>query len=206
MKLTNREKVILPAALLVILIAVFINYVYLPINHEIKNLSLQSLELTTQIQDAVVQEEEITKLKERLATAEQDFEQEHGDILQVWDQPELLAYIENTVDPLCEKTSVDFFDVVSVQTVQAGDINLVIRSNYINLEIIFKKFEEADYYNTITSFNIIQIRQNSLEPSASPYELEVSFNIRFYARNLKTGYPKDYNFVDGAYGKTNLFE
>lgn len=206
MKLTNREKILLPSALLIIAAALFLNFVYLPLSKEVSALKTQALDNDLRIDEEQAKESKIKSLKEKLTTVQKDFEVKHEDFLQVWDQPELISFVEDTISPFCVKKSIDFFDAVSVDAIRAGEINLVFKSDYNSLRKILQKFEEAKYYSTITTMDITGSDTTDPGLSESDQLLQVSLNIRFYAKNLNDTYPKDYDFMAGSYGKTNIFE
>lgn len=203
MKLTNREKILLPLALFIIAVALFINFVYLPLNKEVKSLKGQSEDLRIQLEDLEMKEEAAGLMKEAISVSQNDFDQKFGDILKVWDQPELLNFVETTIDPYCEKKSIDFFDPVSINAIQSGEVNIVFITTYYNLMSIWRKLEEAKYYNNITNFQITKAEDSEEE---SGKKLEVSMNIRFYSQNLDTAFPDKYDFLKRDYGKTEIFD
>lgn len=206
MKLTNREKVILPMALLIIAVALFINFIYLPINKEINALKTQVSDYELQISEISAKQNAIQSLKDNITAAQQNFEKVQKDVMQEWDQPQLMAFIEETISPLCTKKSIDFFDVTPVKAIQAGEVNIVFTTDYISLKRILKKFEDAQYYNNITKFDIHESEATGTDVAVKAKQQEISMNIRFYSKNQSSGYPQKYNFMDGVYGKTNIFE
>jgi hypothetical protein len=203
MKLTEREKILLPAALIIIAAILFINFIYLPLSKEISTLKTQVEENELLISESTAKQNAIKSLEDKLVTARKTSQTEHQDVLQSWDQPELIVFVEDTINSLCEKTSIDFFDVMTAQAVQAGEVNIVFTTDYESLQRIIKKFEDAKYYNTITLFDIHE--PETVAPDGEKL-LEVSLNIRFYSKNLNSSYPVEYSFMDDAYGKTNIFK
>ncbi len=206
MKLTNREKILLPLVLFAVLTTLFINFVYNPLNKEITNLKNQEGELEIQLQEAIAKQAEVNKLKKQIVTLQDDITSNNEDILKIWDQAELLVLIEQNMEALCKKNTIDFFDVVATNALQAGDINVVINTDYNNLQKLFKKLEEAEYFNTITNFSIEKSDTSTSDDSESNKELEVSMNIRFYSFDLEKQFPKNYSFMNGEFGKTEIFE
>jgi hypothetical protein len=206
MKLTNREKILLPLVLFAVIATLFINFVYNPLNREIKNLMLQAEELEIQLQDAIVKQAQVDKLKNQIVLLQDDIKTNNEDILTIWDQAELLILIEKSMTSLCKKEAIDFFDVVATETLQAGDVNVVINTDYYNLQRLFKKLEEADYFNIITNFNIEKPIINTSVNSEGKKELEVSMNIRFYSIDLEQQFPEKYSFMNGKFGKAEIFE
>lgn len=205
MKLTNREKILLPLVLFAVVATLFINFVYNPLNEEIKGLKSQAEELELQLQDAIVKQAQVDKLKDQIVTLQDDVKTNNEDILTIWDQAELLILIEKNMASLCRKETIDFFDVVTTDTLRAGDANVVIKTDYNNLQKLFKKLEEADYFNTITNFSIEKPVTNS-SSNENKKELEVSMNIRFYSIDLEQQFPEKYSFMNGKFGNTDIFE
>jgi uncharacterized membrane-anchored protein YjiN (DUF445 family) len=206
MKLTNREKIILPAALLIIIAALFINFVYLPMDKDIKNLKIQSQDLENQIQDEEMKQKLIVTLQSQIDEANEKLLNSNKDILKVWDQAELLVFVENIIDKYSQKKSIDFFDVVTVDVVQKGEISLVVKTSYDDLLKLLKAFETADYYNNITSLSVKKVAEGMDDTKESSKLLEATMTIRFYSQNLNNKYPEKYDFTIGNYGKENIFE
>lgn len=206
MKLTNREKVLLPASLIIIVVALFINFVYLPLNKEIDALHSQTNDLSYQLLDAENKQRRIAGLKDELTQNKEEFETQYANILQIWDQAELLTFVEDTVGSYSVMKSIDFFDAITADRLQAGEINVVMKTSYDKLAKILHRFENADYYNNITLLNITGPEKNQTETEAESDALEVSMNLRFYSHNQPGPFPEKYDFMDGKYGKDNIFE
>lgn len=205
MKLTKRERIMLPSVLIVILAALFINFVYFPVNKEVKSLQLQSDDLDAQILEAKGKQAQVEMLEKRISDQQKALEENNKDILKIWDQPELLVFMEKNMSSLCKKNTIEFFDPETADTIQTGDVNVTVNTDYDSLQKLWKKLEEAKYFNTITGFTINRASDNTEEGKTSK-ELEVSMNVRFYSQNTQEQYPKKYDFMNGSYGKTNIFE
>jgi hypothetical protein len=206
MKLTNREKIILPVALLIVFAIIFINFVYFPIDKDIKELKIQSEDLDTQNRELVIREKKIVTLQGQIKEAKESLQKNNNDIMKLWDQADLLAFIEDIIDKYAQKTSIDFFDVETVDVVQRGEINLVVKGTYDKLLMMFETFENAGYYNNITKLEIKEAEEDMDDTEENDKMLEADMNISFYSQNLNNGYPKKYGFIQGNYGKANIFE
>lgn len=204
MKLTNREKILLPAALLLIVIALFINFITLPLFKDINKIKTQTQELDTQLAEAKAKQVEVDKLKVEIEKMQANSIENTDGILQIWDQAELLYTIEDIIDPYCKKKSIDFFNIPSIGSVQAGGVSISINTNYDDLKKLLKALEQAKYFNTITLFDVKK-SELGLVADAEEDNLEVSMNLSFYSQNMATEYPETYNFMNGKYGKENLF-
>jgi len=231
MKLSKREKVLLLGALIIIVFAVFITYVYLPLTKKVDKLQMQSDNCTVQLQEAQTREVLIENLEVQLKTIREELKTKHEDIIKLWDQAELLVLIETTIDEFCEKESIDFFDPIEAGSVQAGDISIKINTNYENLQMIMDKLETSKYFNILTSFEITKVESSNYDNDATDTdatdndttdnnndvvfnpsqvnneqkELDVILNIRFFSRNINEDYPKEYDFLNGEFGKENIF-
>lgn len=206
MKLTNRERILIPAALLIIATALFINFIYLPLNNEISALKTTVEENELLINEAETKQGAIRSLEDKLSSLQESIKTEHQDVLQEWDQAELLAFIDDTIDPMCSMQSIDFYDVTSLQAIQAGEVNIVFTADYSSIKEILGTLENAKYYNSITLLDIHEPEKAVADTSDTKKQLEVSMNIRFYSRNLNSNYPQNYSFMNGEYGKTEIFE
>ena len=206
MKLTRREKILLPSVLIIILSAMFINFLYLPLNQKIQELSTQSNELTSQILDAQTKQLEIESLKQQLEDGSNKIKTDYTDIPGIWDQAELLVIIENLMKQLSDQKSIDFYDVTNTNILQTGEITVAFDTNYKDFQTILKKLEASEYFNTVSGFSIKKIVSAYGENADSKNDLEASMDIRFYASSLLSDYPSEYDFMKGKFGKANIFE
>ena len=202
MKLTKREKILLPTVLIIILSALFLNFFYLPIHKNIKELEIQTDSLNQEIQVMEDKSNNLNELKQDIEELSKQIDNDYSDILRIWDQAELLVLVENMVSKLSEQQSIDFFDVTDTSTLQAGVISLSFQTNYKDLKEILHKLENADYFNTISNYSITA--RDLLENE--DYDLDVTMDLRFYSVKLDNEYPDDYGFMKNKYGKNNIFK
>jgi hypothetical protein len=238
MKLTKREKILLLGGLFAVAIAVFVIYVYQPLTKEVDKLQFQSEELTFRLQEVKSKQGQIEELEDKLDTLQKEITAKHSDVFKIWDQAELLVFVEETIDDLCEKESIDFFDVTKTDSIQSGDIALKFKTDYDGLQTIWDRFEKAKYFNTVITFELAKSEEETfIQPTsgisdteaegedsllaantgdtqavdtnntqaANAEELEVTMNLRFYAQNTADPYPEEYDFMNGVYGKDNIF-
>ena len=206
MKLTTRERILLPAVLVIILSALFINFVYLPLNREIQELESKTSEIGLKITEVQAKQADTLKLQEQAEELTDKLETDNPDILVKWDQPKLLVFIESIMTNLSDQKSIDFYDVVPADTLQVGDINLVMETNYENLQKILKKLEKADYFNTIPNYSITEAITYDTTGTKLTNNLAVSMNIRLYAKALQSDDPDEYDFMKGSFGKSDIFQ
>lgn len=206
MKLTTRERILLPAVLVIILSALFINFVYLPLNREIQELETKTGEIGLKITEVQTKQTDTLKLQEQAEELTDKLETDNPDILEKWDQPKLLVFIESIMTNLSDQKSIDFYDVVPADTLQVGDINLVMETNYENLQKILKKLEKADYFNTISNYSITEVVTYDTAGTKLTNNLAVNMNIRLYAKALQSDDPDEYDFMKGSFGKSDIFQ
>ncbi len=206
MKLTTRERILLPAVLVVVLSALFINFVYLPLNREIQELETKTGEIGLKITEVQAKQADTFKLQGQAEELTDKLETDNPDILVKWDQPKLLVFIESIMTNLSDQKSIDFYDVVPADTLQVGDINLVMETNYENLQKILKKLEKADYFNTISNYSITEVVTYDTAGTKLTNNLAVNMNIRLYAKALQSDDPDEYDFMKGSFGKSDIFQ
>lgn len=205
MKLTNREKVLLPLVLIFVLSALFINFVYLPISKELKDLEIQTQDMSNKILEVKAKETELKNLRAQTKDLSAQIEKGNEDILPIWDQAELLAHIEKLIANQADKKSIDFFDVVSLNHLQAGEVDMTFNTNYSNLQNIMSKLSKSKFFNTVPGCKVDKIETGSGEETDLVYDLEVGLKLKFYAMSLQQTYPDKYDFMTGSFGKKDLF-
>ena len=202
-------------ALIVAISAIFVTYVYLPLKKDVTTLQNQSTDLTIQIDDGKNKEKLINELKIEIAKLEEEIIAKQDNILKIWDQPELLNFIENTIGKLGEKKQISFFDAVDVAAIRSGDIEIMVDTNYDDLQKLFKKIETAKYLSTVQSFTISKNdkaagtgneKDDKEKEKEKEKDLKVTMVLRFYSQNQTAEYPEEYEFMDGKYGKKNIYK
>lgn len=206
MKLTKREKILLPSVLIIILSAMFINFVYVPLYQTNQNLSTQSKDLASQILELQTKQEEVEALKQKRDDISKQITADYTDIPGIWDQAVLLAMVESMMDDLSKQKSIDFYDVTYTDVLQAGVVTVVFNTNYNNFQKILRNYEASEYFNSITNLSIKKLASGSEETADTKNDLEVSMDVSFYATTMLSDFPSEYDFMNGKFGKTNIFE
>ncbi len=200
MRLTKRELKLLIGAIYVVAAVLFNIYVYLPLNKEVNNLKIQSSELTEQIQQAEQRQKMVVDLEKQISDLQEEIDTEYEDFLKLWDQPQILVFMESTIGKLGLKKSVDFLEPVDNNGVNICSITMGLKTNNSDLKKLFQNLEKAKYFNTVSSMDITDNEDDSSNP------LEVSFILNFYSQESTTEYPEKYSFTNGKYKKSNIFE
>ncbi len=202
MKLTKRERILLPAVLIIMLSVLFINFVYLPVNKKVTELSKESLRLKQEVEAAQTRAVELKDMKQKISELTEQLKVNNQDLLGLWDQAELLVSVEDMVSRLSEQSSIDFYDTSSINFLQVGVIGVSFQTNNIDLKKILNNLERGKYFNTQSQYSITKLP----EDEKSKYNLMVSMELQFYAMPIDTDFPERYNFMDGKFGKTDMYQ
>ena len=208
MRLNKREKIILIAALFIAIVVLFINFVYFPINEEIKDLQVQSLELSTQVSQAQAKFASIQSLKTQKEQLEKDIDAKNDGIISGWDQPTILYFIEDSISRYAKILSVDMFDPYSIAGITSGEVTYMINVDYNDLTTIWGILENAECYTTVQSFAIEKAANTGVNEKESQKELNAEIILRFYAQST-TDEPmaeESYKFMNGQYGRRNIYK
>ncbi|NLJ41900.1 MAG: hypothetical protein GX352_09910 [Clostridiales bacterium] len=162
MKLTKRERVLLIMVAVVTLAALYYLYYLSPkmeeiatLNQSIGDLEIEIIDLNQQIAQIPVKENELEELKEKAKPVYQRF-------LSGWDEPLLLAGLENLVGNSMVKTSISFSEIEELPHYTRGLVSFSLLSGYDDLMKAIDKLESSLYYNEIRK---ISIRDRSIESS-----------------------------------------
>lgn len=200
MRLTKKEQRLLIGTIFILAAVLFLVYVYFPLNKEINSLKIQSSEISTQIQEAEQRQKLIQELEKQIADLQKDMDTKYDDFFKIWDQPEMLVFMEDIIDNLGLKKSVELLEPVESNGVKTGDLSMNLKTNYNDLLKLFNKLEKAKYFSTVFSVNIVDSEDESSDP------LEVNLILSFYSQESTDTYPKKYSFMNGNYKKSNIFQ
>lgn len=204
MKLTNREKILLPLVLMFLIAAIFINNIFVPINTENSILKTQIKNNKVKILDMQAKEDMNVTLDLQAKALKDKVMQDNKDVLTVWDQAAILASIEDTISDLADKKSIDFYDIVNTSSINAGVVTVVADTNYDNLQIFLEKMEKGKYFNTISRVGVNKLLTTAGQNSNN--EIEVSLDITFYSTTFESTYPDKYDFMNANVGKIDIFK
>ena len=203
MKLTKRERILLLGALIIAVLTIFLNYIYFPLREDVNTLKRQSEELSIQIIEAEQKQALVENLEQQLSKLQEDDETSYKDVMKTWDEPEILVSIEQTLGGLGFSNLIENYGVITGEGYLNGDINLNITATYDKLLVILKKFEEGNYFNTVESM-VVSNKEDLGRDTEK--QLEINLVLRFYALDYMKEYTKDYKFMNGNFGKTNIFK
>ncbi len=224
-KISNREKLLLLVVLVLVAIYFFIDKMYTPITDEVKELRKQSEDLAIQVEDMNNKEELIADLSSQEETLQKEINEVNKDIFVVWDDPELLVYIERVFGEFGEVKSEAFSETLDATGYWTGDVTLSYETNYENLKKIMTEFEKNKYFNTVVTFDISSrsAEQANIDPNTgiitdttldtdnsdevtNDDTLVVNLVLRFYSQETFGKYPDNYDFMKGIFGKENIFK
>jgi len=205
MKLTKRELILLIVVLIAGISFLFFNYVYTPLNNDVKELEEQYNLLLEDEEKAKNLSIKIKALEKELIEIEESTEGVYDGMVELWDQAEILVYIEDLMEDLCDRFTINSYTPVDVVSIRSADIDLSIETNYENLHKILDRLEDGEYYCSIESINIASSLSDGEPDNTEPMDLSVSFTIRFYAKGQSSDYPTEYDFMKGKFDKSNIF-
>ncbi len=224
-KISNREKLLLLVVLALVAIYFFIDKLYTPITDEVIELRKQSEDLAIQVEDMNNKEELIADLSSQEETLQKEINEVNKDIFVVWDDPELLVYIERVFGEFGEVKSEAFSETLDATGYWTGDVTLSYETNYENLKKIMTEFEKNKYFNTVVTFDISSrsAEQANIDPNTGIITdttldtdnsdevtnddiLVANLVLRFYSQETFGKYPDNYDFMKGIFGKENIFK
>ena len=224
-KISNREKLLLLVVLALVVIYFFIDKMYTPITDEVKELRKQSEDLAIQVDNMDDKEELIADLSTQVETLQKEIDEVNKDIFVVWDDPELLVYIEKVMGKYGEVKSEVFAEALDATGYWTGDVTLSYEANYENIKKLMSEFEKNKYFNTVVTFDIssrsaeqVNIDTNTgiITDATSDTDnsneaknddtLAVNLVLRFYSKEIVGKYPEKYDFMKGEFGKDNIFK
>lgn len=205
MRLTKRELILLIIVLVAGISFLFVNYVYIPLKDDIEELDEEYNLLLEDEDKARNLSIKIENLKKELVEIEESTVGVFDGMIEIWDQAEILVYLEGILEDLCDRYSLSSYTPVDVVSIRSADIGLNIDTNYNNLQKILARFEDGDYYCSIEN---ISMTSNLIDGEADrliPMDISVDLTIRFYAKGQSSDYPEEYDFMKGKFNKSNIF-
>lgn len=205
MKLTKRELILLIIVLVAGVGFLFVNYVYIPLDNDVEELDEQYsllLEDEKKVKDLSIK---IKALEKELMEIEESTIGVFDGMVEIWDQAEILVYLENIMEDLCYKYDINSYTPVDVVSIRSADINFSIETTYTNLKKILERLEDGKYYCSIEDIDITNKMTDGEPDSLEVMEITVDFTIRFYAKGQGSDYPIEYDFMKGKFNKSNIF-
>lgn len=199
MKLSKRELALLIIMLVIAAGALYYTQFYTPVSNEIADLKQKADSLAIQVMDAKTKSSKIPEIEAQLETLEQEFVDLTRNFLTGWDEPVLLVHLEDLIGDMAEKTSISLSTGKAEDYFSDGMLDLTLNTDYNSLKAIINALETSNYFNKPIAINI----SSSGEGTDA---LNVSLSLRFFTLNEPDPFQDDYDFMDGQYGKENIFK
>lgn len=213
--LSKREKVLLLAVFALAVIYLFMNYVYSPLNEKIEELQAQSDQLAIQVEDLQLKQNKITELETEIIALQKSIDKDHKDIFTVWDDPQLLVYLEKVLDKYSMIKQISFSGDSPQEGYRSGVISLGLDTDYENLQKMMKEFEKKKYFNTVEAISLSPTtydKKSKSKRNGPGYEeidtsnlLTINLSLKFYSQDIGAEFPDEYDFMKGKFGKENIF-
>jgi hypothetical protein len=220
-KLTTKEIVLLIALVFIVSGALYYNYFYTPYQEKLLDLELQIATSNQRLLTLQNEQQSIIRDTEKLNNELAGVEEEFYNIPQGIDEPDMLVFIEETLQGYANSSIVRFLPDISLnQYYQSSQISISFLTTYPNLKIILDTFYNAPFRNRIVYVNleyqepeIFLGPQLEEETEEEAEEAEESVEYYLYAELTMECYTipavvtaTDYPFMIGPYNNTNPFE
>lgn len=203
MKLTKREGILLIIVLIAGVLVLFYNFFYMPMQKEIASLETKYEQIEAEADNTKMYNDLTVQLNDELNTLQSDLEQAYVGFPDQWDQAEMLVYIEDLLEDLCDKQTLKIYDKEENGRISSASIGLEIITDYSRMKKILDKFETGNKFCIVETIEIIPKDENDSE--WKPVKLEVKLSIKFYTQNKDKEDSKDYEFMNGKFKQNELF-
>lgn len=218
-KLSKREQYLIIAALLFAIVALVAYLYFLPLQNEINSLEMKSNEITASIEEAKNTAILIQTTSEEIEEIEQELAEKREFLMDTIDEPKILKYVTDIIINNGNLSSLNYNEVVDKAIYFSKDVSLSFTTSYTGLKNIVKAFENGDYFTVVPNISINPIEdpvtdvQTTVEETEAttptlPYtdsQVSVSMTIRFYGKESTWDGSGEYDFMDGDFGKDNIF-
>lgn len=203
MKLTKREGILLIIVLIAGVLVLFYNFFYMPMQKEIAGLETKYEQIEAEADNTKMYNDLTVQLNDELNTLQSDLEQAYVGFPDQWDQAEMLVYIEDLLEDLCDNQTLKIYDKEENGRISSASIGLEIITDYSRMKKILDKFETGNKFCVVETIEIIPKDENDSE--WKPVKLEVKLSIKFYTQNKDKEDSKDYEFMNGKFKQNELF-
>ena len=222
-KLTKREQYLIIIALLFSSLALLANLYYFPLKDEIKELEHHSSDLDSKITEASTRVVLVEKTKNEIAQLEDELKSRRDFLMDTLDEADLLDYISDIILSNGRLTSISYSSSENNDIYFAKNINISFITSYEGLNRILTAFEDGDKFTVAPSIRVSLIEEISQEVdtsdeddtngesqlsqvTSSSQDLSVNLTARFFAAESAWDGSGEYDFMNGIFGKTNIFQ
>lgn len=175
-KITLKEKILIVIAFVFIAVMLFNNFFYSPVKEDITSLKSQIAEKEVLLTTLSSQGKGLTAVETELKATEIEYEKAVAQFPAKWDDREMLTFIEKTIGDKLTKRSLVFNSLQDLGTYYMGSFTISVSGSYSDFFTMLWKFENSEYFNTISYINIPVYDK---EDNEAVYNFQ--FTINFYA-------------------------
>lgn len=198
MKLTKREKIAIVIFLGVLIFALYYRCFYKPLNQEIEAMSIHMEEEKEALPLHKMKAEKIKELKEDISRLNLEISNALNILPPANDQPGLIVHLNNTLGKLAQRKSMEIQQPVAESEFVSVPILISMETSYKELKQILISLEQSSYKNRIESLTV--------QTSGMGSKLNADMLIIFYFRHGSNEKIPDYPFMEGGFGKEDLFK
>jgi hypothetical protein len=176
MRLTNREKLFIVAAVIVLLGALYYSLFYKGLRHEIKGIRYNIQRDTEALEEGLKSEEKIEDLYKHIDSLETkaNWVVEEGDGFSI--EPKIIVFLEDAIGNLGLSSRIGFKDAEGYDKFQFVPVTLNFECSYINFRRILDRIEKAPWPYSIDYIKANKKERNSGDPLN---EWDVEMVIKF---------------------------
>ncbi len=219
-KLTKREQYLVIGALLFAIVALVAYLYYFPLQDEIKTLDQQSLDLDLQIEEAKNRLVMIETTKQEIAQLEEEIAQQREFLMDTLDVPELLNYVSDIILSSGDLSYISYGPNVDNEIYFSKELGIDFTTSYTDLKNILVALEEGERFTVIPSISISPVGETTeivesfddegnlieTEVPVSLSDVSVNLTARFFGAESDWDGSGEYDFMNGNYGKGNIFK
>jgi Tfp pilus assembly protein PilO len=198
MNLTKREKIAIITFLGVLIFALYYRYFYKPLNQEIEAMSTHMEEEKEALPLHKMKGEKIKDLKEDVTRLDSEISNVLNTLPSADDQPGLIVHLNNTLGKLALRKSMEIQEPLNGSEFVSVPILISMETSYRELKQILILLEQSPYKNRIESLTV--------QASGMESKVNVDMLMMFYFKHGSNEKTPDYPFMEGGFGKEDLFK
>ena len=154
MNMTKREKTLVLIVLVLAVLCVYYIYSLKPYLAEMEELTSEKSNKETQVTSLNQQQARIAQLDAEIADMEAQLSEYNGTISQGFDQPPILAYLEETVNDHTHKGMFVFEQVVPAGQMEVCTMTATLTGTYAGLKDLLSELSDGPYFIKVTKLNV----------------------------------------------------
>lgn len=163
MSMSKREKILILIVLILAAAGVFYIYLLKPNLDTVNELSLQRINKESMLSNQDIQQKEAAELSNQIDILEKEIAGYNQNIVQGFDQPEILVYLENTINAHGKKMMFSFGSIEHIGKMDVCPVTVTMTGTYDGLKSILRELSSGKHIIKVTSLNAAQM--GSMPPS-----------------------------------------